>query len=271
MTTPAVQQALKAARANAGKKQVWLVYQFNDDDATVGTLWSNGTAQGEVYSFFSQAVTAYMKPVTDLRVSTLEQQFAGKAELIDATARESVAALDPEDRAKEEPRILAKARATKTLLVKEEKTAKFGLPKSDPAKGIRSPQEMGRQANDIAEFIRDCCKDFDPDGARHAEENFIRQFPSLVGKLGETALAKVDVYMNFSPCLEQSQARTIGDVVYMAGCMGKLKQLANAYNGAQWHVHYDEYFAAPDLDANKQACSRAGKDQPNVKMYKLVA
>lgn len=269
--TPAVQQALKSARAEASRKQVWLVYQLNDDDSTIGTIWSNASAEGEVYGYFQQAITAYMKPALDARLQKLEAAFASKEELLDATAAQALDSLDVERDAKEIKKIQDKLAQAKFRLSKDKRTATMNLPKSQSAAGIKSAPEMGAQAAYIRDYIRDCCGDFDADGARHAEENFIRRFPSLVGTLGSTPLDTVRLYMNFSPCLNQSLARDIGDIAYLAGCMNKLKQLANAYNGVQWHIHYDQYFTAPDLDSNTQACKRAHFDQPNVRMYKLTS
>jgi hypothetical protein len=141
--------------------------------------------------------------------------------------------------------------------------------KTAPLKGIAGKSDMGVQAKKITEFFKTECGDFAEGTARHAEENFITKFPSIVGEVAPQPVTKVSIYMNFSPCLDQSTARTIADMAYSAGCLNKLKELAVRYNQIAWHVHYDEYFTSPSTDANQRACRLTHAGFPNMFMYKL--
>jgi hypothetical protein len=267
----AVNEAIRKARLGAGKKQVWLVYQINEEDTNtaIGTLVSHDALFGEVYQILSRGfgevdidIDRILRPFSQPgNQPTAEQLTRAKLALQSAVAvEENVGKKKSLDAA---VTLLSSGRR---LGAKELKTVEIALRSASSLER----RKVGAFAKDDTEEIMKNIGEGFP--ARHAEENFIDRWGSLENNYKTKTnkeVTSVNLYLNFSPCVEGSEAKKIDDVQYPQGCLYKLKTLANKYNKIHWAVHYDKVYEKPSPEECRQGCITVQRDTPNLKFWKL--
>lgn len=236
----AVNQAIFRARSAAATKRVWLVYQINGDDDSIGTLTSQAEMFGEVYEGLRGNFDA---PVQ----KTLAQQLA---------------TLEKEKKSAQDNKTLTKTLRTEIF----DKNTKY----------TKNAREEYRSHAELAKGFAEEMFSFKDIGARfpamHAEENFITAWSSISNAYKTSKQKEIEgvrLYLNYSPCVEGSAAKKIGEISYPEGCLYKLRTLAIAYNNISWTVHYDEYFAKPSEKECRNQCLLVAEATPNLKFWKL--
>ena len=242
----ALNRAIVRARLGVMKKQVWLVYQINDDDAAIGTFTSQGTTQGEAYEVFRDNLDAAVKKNFNRDVEALKANKSVAAKVL----RKEMMELQ------QNAKMAVKENAVKTNLVLD---LVFGT------SNTKSAQPTNPKATSSGGYLTP--SDLFP--AMHAEENFIRAWPSIFNG-HKTKVETVKLYLNFSPCIQSSDEKTINGISYPQGCLFKLKALATQYNNIRWVVHYDELFEKPSAMACRNACLTVKADTPNMEFWARV-
>jgi hypothetical protein len=217
----ALNRAIVRARLGVMKKQVWLVYQINDDDAAIGTFTSQGTTQGEAYEVFRDNLDAAVKKNFNRDVEALK-------------ANKSVAA-----------KVLRKE------MMELQQNAKMAV------------KENAVKTNLVLDLV------FGTSNTKSAQPTNPKAWPSIFNG-HKTKVETVKLYLNFSPCIQSSDEKTINGISYPQGCLFKLKALATQYNNIRWVVHYDELFEKPSAMACRNACLTVKADTPNMEFWARV-
>ncbi|HET9984449.1 MAG TPA: hypothetical protein VFQ38_12705 [Longimicrobiales bacterium] len=260
-------QALRHARASTPVKVVWLVYQINEDDDSIGTLTSNATSFGELYEGLKAIQAGTFETFRARKLAAVDSEFDRRRQMIEDEALTKVLTLMEEGQAlrRELDRVDAQKAAKLRKLETEKKTTVI-----DTRKALKPEETKGvAVAKGAAAAVMNAAYGAEhPEDDRHAEENFIARWSSILRSYSKGPIRTVDLYLNFSPCTAGSKARTIDQTEYSKGCLHKLEQLASGFKDIQWRVFYDALYPDPSTEVSRLACVAVNQKGLNLKLYR---